>query len=179
MTHPLRTTLAAISLVLCGLSAGLCVVSYVVPVGIKDRHNWYDAHGDLWGLSWTSFAVTQGRVYWNRIGFAVQGPWPQVSDSPDRMIGKGVAQYLEVQTWMPYKHSIKSSSGGTFTMTQWTLSVLLMWPLFAILPIRWAVLRRWERRRNAAKMCVRCGYDLRASSGRCPECGEAIPRMSL
>jgi hypothetical protein len=51
----------------------------------------------------------------------------------------------------------------------------LIWPfsLCAILPMSWVVAKR--RRRLVARlgMCAVCGYDLRASPGRCPECGNA------
>jgi hypothetical protein len=50
-----------------------------------------------------------------------------------------------------------------------------VWLLTAVLPLRWFSTvrrrRRLERRRNA-NQCVACGYDLRASGDRCPECGQ-------
>jgi hypothetical protein len=46
----------------------------------------------------------------------------------------------------------------------------------AILPAYWLVLRRrWRRQRLCAQgRCERCGYDVRASPDRCPECGTPI-----
>jgi hypothetical protein len=51
------------------------------------------------------------------------------------------------------------------------------WFLFLMagtLPAAWAAQwrrRRLKRRRIGQGLCARCGYDLRASAGRCPECG--------
>jgi hypothetical protein len=45
----------------------------------------------------------------------------------------------------------------------------------ALLPAAWVVMRerrrRKERIRRDANLCVTCGYDLRGSPQRCPECG--------
>jgi hypothetical protein len=53
--------------------------------------------------------------------------------------------------------------------------------LTALPPLTWLIRRqrrrRLLRRRTRLGLCLHCGYDLRASreSGRCSECGEAIP----
>jgi hypothetical protein len=57
-----------------------------------------------------------------------------------------------------------------------TFVVWLAWPLLlsAILPAGWLVWRRKIARERRKGMCRVCGYDLRASPDRCPECGTAI-----
>jgi hypothetical protein len=55
------------------------------------------------------------------------------------------------------------------------------WLLAPPLVIALGSLLRWQRRRRrvARGLCGRCGYDLRASRERCPECGAAHPHPSL
>ena len=60
----------------------------------------------------------------------------------------------------------------------WQAGVAL-WPLIpvsAVLPATWIVSRLRARRARALglRLCTACGYDLRASPDRCPECGTAV-----
>jgi len=51
------------------------------------------------------------------------------------------------------------------------------WPVVLLIDAIWVYLqyRRWKsRQRFPVGCCVKCGYDLRASSGSCPECGVSI-----
>ena len=48
----------------------------------------------------------------------------------------------------------------------WALAVV-----FAALPAGRVVRWGWRRRRRRAGLCAACGYDLRATPERCPECG--------
>jgi len=72
-------------------------------------------------------------------------------------------------------HSASGGALGPFTATQYITPHWLAATIFAIIPT-FAVTRlirskRRMRKRAAKDLCLSCGYDLRASPDRCPECG--------
>ncbi len=80
----------------------------------------------------------------------------------------------------PWWDRRRISIGGRWDSSLWSCRTVLLphwltiWPAL-LLPLIWTTRRgvqwRRERRRRNAGCCVRCGYDLRATPERCPECG--------
>jgi len=68
--------------------------------------------------------------------------------------------------------NLGNQSETSLTVPHWVLSVA-----FAIPPLAWLSGFWRDRRRYPPGHCASCGYDLRASSGRCPECGEAVEEL--
>jgi hypothetical protein len=78
-------------------------------------------------------------------------------------------------------HAVQSPS-GQLVMAQWSAQTEVSIPhwslgvLFAVLPSVALCRLRMRRRRRASGRCESCGYDLRATPDRCPECGE-VPSL--
>ena len=69
------------------------------------------------------------------------------------------------------------STRGNLLSIQVRIIAIPFWFLFlpsAILPVLWFVSLRRRRRRARSGHCLNCGYDLRESKQKCPECGTAI-----
>jgi hypothetical protein len=84
--------------------------------------------------------------------------------------------------WGPFEWSAYIDIGrrpdGSYVYRSFTLPLWLLalsagsWPLASM--AIWIHRRRVRRRRRLAVCCLRCGYDLRWTPERCPECG-AVP----
>ena len=80
--------------------------------------------------------------------------------------------------WWPRKHHIAVALSSTaigvgYIMPLWIVTLLLALPGICVAS-QWAL----RRRRHQHNLCVDCGYDLRATPDRCPECGAVGTRAA-
>jgi hypothetical protein len=154
----LFTVLAVLSLILCLATAVLWVRSYRVG----------DSLFVCRSGKFTEFASAGGYLHL-QVGS---------TSYPDQSVWRtGPPYYLILQpivtgrSWWGFAYITGTSNGvpqpwWLFMAPHWSLALL-----FTIAPLTWLIRRL--RRATPAGLCPTCGYDLRATPDRCPECGNA------
>jgi len=95
-----------------------------------------------------------------------------VEDSKFGRLGEHLRCYL--WTWTT-SYGDSALHCSTQTGIDLTFPAWLGAAVFALLPAFWLLRRLIRRKRPCPGFCQKCGYDLRATPERCPECGTAVP----
>ncbi|HEY7091080.1 MAG TPA: hypothetical protein VH518_23485 [Tepidisphaeraceae bacterium] len=169
MRHHLFTLLSAVSLLLCVATVGLWVRSYWA-VDLLQRWEVKSDHFNegiyLWSKRGTFGLRRDAITYDAPIGphHSAEG-WRWNSGSSPNHEGP----------WHGFGYQrTESPMGANASLRMTTISIPIWLPtLFLAAWPSWWLLREWRRRAalRAEGCCKNCGYDLRATPERCPECG--------
>ena len=173
-------TLSALSLLLCAAAVVLWAVSYVAPGG-AGRRTWRIGGRPTVGITEVGFASARGRVAFGTLSREVPGgiTTGETRQAVQWVWGRGaLVDFIRYREWYgPLGFEFSRTRGGpggsgwTVMVPYWALCLLTAIPP-AYRLARIGRRRRQERLRLG--LCPRCGYDLRATPGRCPECGTAV-----
>ena len=184
MRRKLLTLCSAVSLLLCAAACVLWASSYVSGRGVVVTRFLYEEGfadvppGVIPADHYRIFylGASNGRALFNTHRMAQdggsRGEWPGDPQwhayAPADLISR------PTRWWHTLGFSFDPAASGFDGRGDDVWVILPLWVpalLAAILPA-WAVLsRRSAARRRGAGRCLACGYDLRATPDRCPECG--------
>ena len=167
MTRRLLNLLTGLSLLLCGAVAALWVRSEFVMdrVVLNSTRNFVEFNGrrgGLW-LLWVREPIA-GRL-WVSLEHERRPPHPVIVRPYTRLHPMGFSLHRSVRGGM------KPGVSTWVTAPYWFVMGLAAVPPL----VRHSALRK-RRGQRSRGLCPACGYDLRATPGRCPECGEASRR---
>ena len=172
MKRRLFNLAAALSLLLCVASVGLWVRSY----WRTDVVVWPVRHSEcclLVSKGWAAFVRIDGTETFTLLsmdGYA--------ESTPDESATIKDFQKDMVLAWCSQTAGYQWGVGCRRT-PQMAIAALHLWIPATIMSAGPAwIARRWLRghRRRLLGLCDRCGYDLRATPDRCPECGTVPPK---
>jgi hypothetical protein len=161
MRRRLFALLSALSLLLCVATCVLWVRSYLGSDYVSlttGFDNTYPAFSQRYWIKEYTVEAASGRVRIQSRRLRSEYPPSQstwhLSWSSDPHLGFGA--YL---------------GGGKHTVARYVFP--LWWPVMVtgLMPTLFVFTRRHRNRRFGNSFCARCGYDLRATPDRCPECG--------
>jgi hypothetical protein len=156
---------------LAAVSALLCV-GLIIPwcLGIVEGDQWTFPRRDL--ATYTVIASGNGQfryMHGNEADSPFGPPEDSISHATNFSAVKGIDD-LTLLGWrgtgVPGFRNNRARSGYAVTISYW-----LAFVFGAILPVAWLINRRRQQRAKRTGLCPACGYDLRATPERCPECG--------
>jgi hypothetical protein len=178
MTHRLRTIAIAFSLVLFIATVALWIVrpKHIANLNFRRQNSYF--------ISTTSSGLALGRyvaLFAKPIGLSINAQfnqdiqicWRDRNPAPKptfefTIAGLGYVKYFTALSIANSQRQLILTESDVL-IPYWLILLSA-----AVLPTREAWQRLTARRRTNRALCPACGYDLRATPDRCPECG-AIP----
>jgi hypothetical protein len=172
MLRRLLTVLSALSLLLCAAAVALWVRSYFrgdsvgfaggpPPPAVSSEWFVRSNYGVLY--------FARNSAYGSALGFD-ERPLRWRSSPPSRVFSHPVVPGRPF-SFVLGPFSLGGRIGPAYSHAAFTVPHWFPALLGAVAPLVWLRRFRRTRRRKARGLCARCGYDLRATPGRCPECG--------
>jgi len=189
MKRLLRWTFNIAALVSALLFVAVCVL-WVRSGAVSDAVSWRRADGGRWvGTAPGHLLAGLDLSDWSRQNPGAYG-WSYERQSPPAPASDAMVQMLALDI-EPNDSQAEWQRGG-FAWSSWRPAsgtaylarlAVPLWSVAAatlVLPLAWSLRRTMSRARKRlnAGNCPACGYDLRATPDRCPECGSVPARKA-
>ena len=166
-------------------AVGVLIPACLSRTTSSDGSPWCWAYGDHW-KGQVAFELGHLIVYRNMSPMGIPPSWCELQALAAEV--KHMTNTAQLHRWFRHQFALsfrkniltqRSPLWMRRSAVLWCLAVPLwhLFLLFAAYPTLAFIrgpLRRYRRRKRG--LCVGCGYDLRGSPGRCPECGTEIEK---